>query len=131
MTGKASATISGKVCRDGGGIFGAMTHRALHRVDGIPALEGKRRFPLAVDLVAQLLGRSAGSLSVVFSPRGVQHAARHVDDESRALGVQGLPTTVLIGQDGRERGRLVGAAEWDSPEDFKLVTTCLGGAGQP
>ena len=32
---------------------------------------------------------------------------------TRALGVRGLPTTVLIDRAGRERGRLEGAAAWD------------------
>ena len=35
---------------------------------------------------------------------------------TRTLKVVGLPTTLLIGADGREIGRLVGPAEWDAPE---------------
>ena len=35
---------------------------------------------------------------------------------TRALGVIGLPTTLLVDRSGRELGRLVGPAEWDSPE---------------
>ena len=35
---------------------------------------------------------------------------------SNSLGLFGLPTTVLIGRDGRELSRVVGPAEWDSPE---------------
>jgi thiol-disulfide isomerase/thioredoxin len=34
----------------------------------------------------------------------------------RALGLFGLPATLLIGPDGNELGRLAGPAEWDSPE---------------
>lgn len=33
-----------------------------------------------------------------------------------ALGVIGLPTTLLISREGQEIGRLVGPAEWDGPE---------------
>ena len=33
-----------------------------------------------------------------------------------ALAVIGLPTTVLIDREGREIGRLVGPAEWDTPD---------------
>lgn len=40
---------------------------------------------------------------------------------SRAIGVVSLPTTILIGPDGMEIGRLVGSAEWDSPEALDLV----------
>ena len=40
---------------------------------------------------------------------------------SRAIGVVSLPTTILIGPDGLEIGRLVGSAEWDSPEALELI----------
>lgn len=35
---------------------------------------------------------------------------------TRTLKVIGLPTTLLIDKDGREIGRLIGPAEWDTPE---------------
>ena len=44
---------------------------------------------------------------------------------SRAIGVVSLPTTILIAPDGREVGRLVGPAEWDSPEVLALVNWYL------
>jgi len=44
---------------------------------------------------------------------------------SRALGVASLPTTILIAPDGKEVGRLVGTAEWDSPEALALVNWYL------
>jgi thiol-disulfide isomerase/thioredoxin len=34
-------------------------------------------------------------------------------EAARRLGVKGLPTTLLIGRDGRELGRAEGALEWD------------------
>ena len=40
---------------------------------------------------------------------------------SRAIGVRSLPTTILIGPDGKEVGRLVGSAEWDEPEAVALI----------
>jgi len=39
----------------------------------------------------------------------------------RKFQVVGLPTTVLLGRDGRELGRLVGPAEWDSDDAKKLI----------
>ncbi len=48
---------------------------------------------------------------------------------SRAIGVVSLPTTILIGPDGKEVGRLVGSAEWDSPEALALVNWYLHEAG--
>lgn len=40
---------------------------------------------------------------------------------SRAIGIRSLPTTILIGPDGKEFGRLVGSAEWDEPEAVALI----------
>lgn len=39
----------------------------------------------------------------------------------RALGVKGLPTTILFDRAGRELGRLAGVAEWDSEEVMDLI----------
>lgn len=39
----------------------------------------------------------------------------------RALGVRGLPTTMIIDGEGREAGRIEGMANWDSPEAEALV----------
>jgi len=44
----------------------------------------------------------------------------------RSLKVRGLPTTVLFGEDGLERGRVTGIAEWDSNEVVAFIRKCLG-----
>jgi thiol-disulfide isomerase/thioredoxin len=60
---------------------------------------------------------------------GVRHLDMYLADSTRAMwafGALGLPTTILIGRDGKELGRLVGPAEWDSPEvvaQFQSVIT--------
>ncbi len=43
-----------------------------------------------------------------------------------ALNVLGLPTTLLIDREGRELGRSVGPAAWDSPEVVVLIRQHLG-----
>jgi thiol-disulfide isomerase/thioredoxin len=43
----------------------------------------------------------------------------------RAFGALGLPTTIVIDREGREVGRLLGPAEWDSEEAVSLVRTVL------
>ena len=51
-----------------------------------------------------------------------------VDDKSklsRAFKVKGLPTTILIGADGVEIGRVLGITEWDSTEVVDFVRTHL------
>ena len=40
--------------------------------------------------------------------------------------VRGLPTTILVGRDGRELGRLTGHAEWDSDEAVALIRHYIG-----
>ncbi len=44
-----------------------------------------------------------------------------ISDASRDLEVAGLPTTLLIDRQGREIGRKIGPAEWDSPEIITLI----------
>ena len=41
------------------------------------------------------------------------------------LGTLGLPTTLIIDREGRERGRLMGAAEWDDAAAVKLVLSAM------
>jgi thiol-disulfide isomerase/thioredoxin len=40
----------------------------------------------------------------------------------------GIPTTLLIDRDGREIGRLVGPAQWDSPAIVEGLSRLVGGA---
>jgi thiol-disulfide isomerase/thioredoxin len=39
----------------------------------------------------------------------------------RELRVLGIPTTLLLDQEGNETGRLAGPAEWDSPEMVRFI----------
>jgi thiol-disulfide isomerase/thioredoxin len=55
---------------------------------------------------------------------GLKHLGIYVDSSgkaSRDLGAVGLPTTLLLDREGRELGRLVGPAEWDSPEVVAFI----------
>ena len=47
------------------------------------------------------------------------------DDILRALGSEGLPTTVLIGSDGCEVATMAGPAQWDSPEAQALIARAV------
>ena len=60
-----------------------------------------------------------------YRKTGIQHLRQYIDPSTLAtstLGIEGVPTTLLIDHDGREIGRLVGAAEWDSPAMVDLIT---------
>jgi thiol-disulfide isomerase/thioredoxin len=48
-------------------------------------------------------------------------------DVSATFGVRGLPTTVLIGKDGRMLARAVGPRAWDSPESVALIRRMVEG----
>lgn len=48
------------------------------------------------------------------------------DEAAGELGVVGVPTTLLIDRDGREIGRKIGPAEWDSPAMIVLIRQHLG-----
>jgi thiol-disulfide isomerase/thioredoxin len=59
-----------------------------------------------------------------FVEVGIKKLGMYLDTSSkatRALGVVGLPTTLLVDREGREVGRLIGPAEWDSPEFVEFI----------
>ena len=59
-----------------------------------------------------------------FEEHEIDELKIYVDPTMRAqgtLGAMGLPTTILIDREGRERGRVEGAVEWDEPRAMKLV----------
>jgi thiol-disulfide isomerase/thioredoxin len=61
---------------------------------------------------------------------GVENLAIYVDPSGRAsrgLGLPGVPTTLLIDQEGREVARKMGEAEWDGSEMVSLVERTMHG----
>ena len=46
---------------------------------------------------------------------------------SRKMGVLGLPVTVILNPEGQEIARLIGDAEWDSPEAQAVLTALAAG----
>ena len=44
---------------------------------------------------------------------------------SHQMGVLGLPVTVIVGPAGQEVARLIGGAEWDSPEAVAVLTALM------
>ena len=59
------------------------------------------------------------AIEKLFTDEGITHLPILRDPDqifARDMGVLGLPISVLIDRDGREIGRLIGDAEWDSPE---------------
>lgn len=44
---------------------------------------------------------------------------------ARPMGVLGLPVTVIVDPEGREVARLIGGAEWDSPEALAVLKALM------
>jgi len=99
----------------------------------MPALDRLRTRLAGRGIEVLALSSDRGGTPVVqafFAKHGIEHLPVALDQGLRAarvLGVQGLPTTVLIDGAGRDKGRLVGAAEWDSEDAVTLVEDCLTG----
>ncbi len=58
----------------------------------------------------------------------IENLKLYIDPTARAastLRAVGMPTTILIDKEGREIGRLVGPAEWHSPDAKRLVEASL------
>lgn len=59
-----------------------------------------------------------------FETRDIRNLRIYTDPELQILpllGVRGLPTSILLGPEGKELGRLEGDAEWASPEAKQLI----------
>jgi thiol-disulfide isomerase/thioredoxin len=60
-----------------------------------------------------------GVVQKFYAETGIRHLAVFIDATGRTastLGLIGLPGTLLIDPEENEVGRLIGPAEWDSPE---------------
>lgn len=81
-----------------------------------------RVLPLSIDRAGMTVVRR------FYDEIGIRHLGMYLADSTRAMlafGALGLPTTILIDRDGFERGRLVGPAEWDSPEVMAQIQTII------
>lgn len=76
------------------------------------------------EVVALSIDRSPDMVKQFFTEIGIAHLALNIDTSSKAmfaLGVFGLPTTLLIDSKGKEVGRLIGPAEWDAPDMVAFI----------
>lgn len=94
-------------------------------LDALQAELGSDRF----EVVALSIDRAG--LPVVrdfYDEIGITNLNIYVDKtmlSMTALRTIGLPTTILIDAQGRELGRLVGAAEWDDPEMVSFLRSFI------
>jgi thiol-disulfide isomerase/thioredoxin len=83
------------------------------------------------EVVALSIDNDAKGLAQVkafYTQVGIQHLRIFQDPTATAgfkLGTPAVPTTLLIDRQGRELGRLTGAAEWDSENAINLVRSTI------
>ncbi|MCC6206422.1 MAG: TlpA family protein disulfide reductase [Hyphomicrobiales bacterium] len=85
-------------------------------LDRLQAAIGGEKF----EVVALSIDRAGtGVVRRFFDEIGIGHLRLFIDESGtalRTLKIFGLPATILVGTDGRELARLLGPAEWDTPE---------------
>jgi thiol-disulfide isomerase/thioredoxin len=100
-------------------------------VKEMPALDrlSAEVFGDGIDVLALSSDRGgADVVSTFYARRGITSLSVIIDEKSkvgRAVGLSGLPTTVMYDDEGREIGRVLGPAEWDAPESVAFLRACL------
>ncbi len=100
-------------------------------VKEMPALDrlSAEVFGDGIDVLALSSDRGgADVVSKFYARRGITSLSVIIDEKSkvgRAVGLSGLPTTVMYDDEGREIGRVLGPAEWDAPESVAFLRACL------
>lgn len=99
-------------------------------LDRLQAKLGGERF----QVVPISLDRGGTDRVLAFlKDNGIGHLTTYFDAASKSLALftlPGLPTSVLIDAKGRQVARLIGPAQWDSPEAVALIES-LQGVGAP
>jgi thiol-disulfide isomerase/thioredoxin len=93
-------------------------------LDRLNAKRGGESF----EVVALSIDSDPSLVMPFYREIGVKTLRGYFDPTTRALtalGAFAVPTTLLIDQQGREVGRSLGPAEWDSPEVEALIDTVL------
>ena len=98
--------------------------REMPSLDRLQARLGDRVLVLAIsedrkgpEVVDPFLGKlDVKAMTIYLDPGAHAH---------QAFGIRGLPTTFLIDPEGALRGKLEGAAEWDSPTMLTLIERYL------
>lgn len=83
------------------------------------------------DVVAISVDRQGAAVVTPFLGKlGLSRLAPYLDPSNaavRVLGAPGLPVSVVLDREGRELGRVLGAAEWDSPAFEALLRRAIAG----
>ena len=100
----------------------------LREMPSLDRLQAKMKSQGVEVLALSLDRQGAKVIKPYFKTAIIENLAIMVDKSrkvARALGVKGLPTTLIIDRKGLEVGRLEGPTEWDSNEVQSLLKTLL------
>ena len=102
----------------------------------------RREMPDLDELQAAMGGDDFEVVAVSIDRKGVEVAQAFLDEIkvkdlklyidktakiTRKADVFGMPTTILIDRDGKELGRMIGPAEWNSNQAKALITAAMRG----
>lgn len=96
---------------------------SLNHLASIFANKNIKIVPISIDV------SGAVTVQPFYERLGLNDLSIYVDPSKNvmdALEIIGIPTTILIGRDGREIGRMVGPAQWDAPESVKHIAEIAG-----
>lgn len=100
-------------------------------VEEMPALDRLAASQPVEDFAVVAVSMDRGGMNVVepfLAQHGITTIKPLLDPGGRAIaaiGARGLPTSILIGRDGGEVGRLEGAAAWDGPDAKTLIEAVI------
>jgi thiol-disulfide isomerase/thioredoxin len=93
----------------------------------MPTLDRLQEMAAGHGVVVLALSLDSGGAKKVrefYDENGIENLDVYVDPTMRAqndFGVLGLPTTILIDREGRDRGRVSGPVEWDEERALDVV----------
>jgi len=101
----------------------------LPSLDRLQAQLGSDRFAVVAVSVDR---RGVEAVRPFFEKLKITHLPIYVESHDRlaqALGLQVLPSTIIVGPHGIMAGKMIGAAEWDAPEAVALLRHYIDQAG--
>ncbi len=107
--------------------------REMPSLDRLQAVLGGKDF-VVLDLSLDRQGKAA--ILPYFQANKLTHLGVYLDPEGKSFHAwhgSGVPMSFVIGRDGRARGMLLGAADWDSPAALALIRQFIaeGAAAKP
>jgi thiol-disulfide isomerase/thioredoxin len=103
-------------------------------IEEMPSLDRLQRDFPSIKVIAVSLDKDGeDKVRAFLDENGLRHLKTYTDPSMKALaalGVPGLPATILIASDGTDRGAINGAFDWDSKVAREAVAALLHKDGE-